>query len=56
MNKPMHDRDGVIWVDGELTPWRDAKIHILTHGLHYGTGVFEGLRAYATDRVRRYSV
>ena len=46
----MHDRDGVIWVDGELVPWRDAKIHVLTHGLHYGTGVFEGLRAYATDR------
>ncbi len=50
MIKPMHDRDGVIWFNGELVPWRDAKIHVLTHGLHYGTGVFEGLRAYATDK------
>ncbi|MBN1377714.1 MAG: branched-chain amino acid transaminase [Gammaproteobacteria bacterium] len=46
----MHDRDGVIWVDGKLTPWRDATTHVLTHGLHYGTGVFEGLRAYATAK------
>ncbi len=46
----MHDRDGVIWFDGELVPWREAKVHVLTHGLHYGTGVFEGLRAYATDK------
>lgn len=40
------DRDGLIWVDGEIVPWRDAKIHILTHGLHYGSSVFEGERAY----------
>ena len=40
------DRDGVIWMDGELTPWRDAKVHILTHALHYGSSVFEGERAY----------
>lgn len=40
------DRDGVIWFDGELVPWRDAKIHVLTHTLHYGMGVFEGVRAY----------
>ena len=46
----MDDRDGVIWFDGELVPWRDAKVHVLTHTLHYGMGVFEGLRAYATDR------
>ncbi len=46
----MDDRDGVIWFDGELVPWRDAKIHVLTHTLHYGMGVFEGIRAYATDR------
>lgn len=40
------DRDGVIWFDGEMVPWRDAKIHVLTHTLHYGMGVFEGVRAY----------
>lgn len=40
------DRDGVIWFDGELIPWRDAKVHVLTHTLHYGMGVFEGVRAY----------
>jgi hypothetical protein len=40
---PMDQRDGVIWLDGELVPWRDAKIHVLTHGLHYGSGVFEGI-------------
>jgi branched-chain amino acid aminotransferase len=46
----MADRDGVIWMDGELVPWREAKIHVLTHTLHYGMGVFEGVRAYKTDR------
>ncbi|WP_053982135.1 branched-chain amino acid transaminase [Marinagarivorans algicola] len=40
------DRDGVIWFDGKMVPWRDAKIHVLTHTLHYGMGVFEGVRAY----------
>lgn len=40
------DRDGVIWFDGELVDWRDAKVHVLTHTLHYGMGVFEGVRAY----------
>ncbi|WP_020559143.1 branched-chain amino acid transaminase [Thiofilum flexile] len=44
----MADRDGVIWLDGELVPWRDAKVHVLTHTLHYGMGVFEGVRAYQT--------
>src|SRR5690554_6122779 len=39
-----------IWMDGELVDWADAKVHILTHALHYGSGVFEGIRAYATDR------
>jgi branched-chain amino acid aminotransferase len=39
-----------IWMDGELVDWADAKVHVLTHTLHYGTGVFEGIRAYATDR------
>ncbi|MCW8126790.1 branched-chain amino acid transaminase [Microbulbifer halophilus] len=42
------DRDGVIWFDGELIPWRDARVHVLTHTLHYGMGVFEGVRAYQT--------
>lgn len=40
------DRDGFIWFDGKLVPWRDAKVHVLNHGLHYGSSVFEGLRAY----------
>jgi branched-chain amino acid aminotransferase len=43
------DRDGFIWMDGELVDWRDAQIHFLTSSLHYGTGVFEGIRAYETD-------
>jgi branched-chain amino acid aminotransferase len=42
----MADRDGVIWYDGKLVPWRDATTHVLTHSLHYGLAVFEGLRAY----------
>ena len=46
----MADRDGVIWMDGELVPWREAQIHVLTHTLHYGMGVFEGVRAYKTDK------
>ncbi len=44
----MSDRDGKIWMDGELVEWRDAKIHVLTHTLHYGCGAFEGVRAYNT--------
>jgi branched-chain amino acid aminotransferase len=44
------DRDGLIWMDGEMVPWRDAKVHVLTHSLHYGMGVFEGVRAYKTPR------
>ena len=46
----MADRDGVIWLDGELVPWREAKVHVLTHTLHYGTGVFEGVRAYHAEQ------
>ncbi len=46
----MADRDGVIWYDGELVPWRDATTHVLTHTLHYGMGVFEGVRAYNTPQ------
>lgn len=45
----MADRDGWIWIDGELVPWRDAKIHVLTHSLHYGMAVFEGVRCYETQ-------
>ena len=45
----MADRDGKIWMDGKLIDWRDAKIHVLTHTLHYGMGVFEGVRAYKTE-------
>ena len=44
----MSDRDGKIWMDGQLVEWRDAKIHVLTHTLHYGCGAFEGVRAYNT--------
>jgi branched-chain amino acid aminotransferase len=44
----MSDRDGKIWMDGQLVEWRDAKIHVLTHTLHYGCGAFEGVRAYET--------
>ena len=44
------DRDGYIWFDGEMVPWRDAKVHVLTHTLHYGMGVFEGVRAYKTEK------
>ena len=46
----MADRDGHIWYDGKLVPWRDANTHVLTHSLHYGLAVFEGLRAYNTSR------
>lgn len=45
----MSDRDGFIWYDGKLVPWRDATTHVLTHSLHYGLAVFEGVRAYNTD-------
>ncbi|MEQ1653053.1 MAG: branched-chain amino acid aminotransferase [Hyphomicrobium sp.] len=43
---PYHDRDGFIWFDGQLVAWRDAKVHLLTHALHYASSVFEGERAY----------
>lgn len=45
----MADRDGVIWSDGKLIPWREATTHVLTHSLHYGLAVFEGVRAYKTE-------
>ena len=45
----MDDCDGVIWFDGEFVPWKDAKVHVLTHTLHYGMGVFEGIRAYKSS-------
>lgn len=50
MSDSLADRDGVIWFDGKLVPWREAQVHVLTHTLHYGLGVFEGVRAYATDK------
>ncbi|WP_339861367.1 branched-chain amino acid aminotransferase [Paremcibacter congregatus] len=51
------DRDGVIWFNGELVPWRDANVHILTHALHYGSSVFEGQRAYRGEifKLREHS-
>lgn len=45
----MADRDGLIWFDGKMVDWRDAKLHVLTHSLHYGMAVFEGVRAYQTQ-------
>ena len=47
MNTTFHDRDGEIWMDGEFVDWRAAQVHVLTHALHYGSAVFEGLRAYS---------
>jgi branched-chain amino acid aminotransferase len=54
---PFDDRDGWIWLDGQLVPWRDAKLHVLTHGLHYASAVFEGQRAYngTIFRLREHS-
>jgi branched-chain amino acid aminotransferase len=46
---PYDDRDGWMWLDGEFTPWRDAKVHVLTHGLHYASAVFEGERMYGGE-------
>lgn len=46
----MSDRDGLIWFDGEMVPWRDANVHVLTHTLHYGMGAFEGVRAYHAEQ------
>lgn len=46
---PFHDRDGLIWLNGELVPWRDANVHVLTHGLHYASCVFEGERVYSGE-------
>jgi branched-chain amino acid aminotransferase len=46
---PYHDRDGFIWYDGKLLPWRDANLHLLTHALHYASAVFEGERAYGGE-------
>lgn len=46
----MSDRDGLIWFDGEMVDWREAKTHVLTHTLHYGMGVFEGVRAYEAEQ------
>ncbi len=46
----MSDRDGFIWYDGKLVPWREANTHVLTHSLHYGLSLFEGVRAYKTEK------
>jgi branched-chain amino acid aminotransferase len=46
---PFDDRDGWIWLDGQFVPWREAKVHVLTHGLHYGSAVFEGERMYGGE-------
>ena len=49
---PFDDRDGHIWFNGALVPWREARVHVLTHGLHYGSCVFEGERAYGAQIFR----
>ncbi|HEY4173286.1 MAG TPA: branched-chain amino acid aminotransferase [Rhodopila sp.] len=49
---PFDDRDGWLWLDGSLVPWRDAKLHVLSHGLHYASAVFEGERAYTSNIFR----
>ena len=46
VSEGFHDRDGLIWYDGEMVPWQEAKVHVLNHGLHYGSCVFEGERVY----------
>ena len=46
---PFHDRDGFIWFNGKLVPWREANLHVLSHGLHYASCVFEGERAYGGE-------
>ncbi len=55
---PFDQRDGVIWFNGVLTPWREAKLHVLSHGLHYASAVFEGERAYGGKifKSRQHSV
>ncbi len=50
--RPYDDRDGWIWFDGKLVPWREANVHVLTHGLHYASSVFEGQRAYGGEIFR----
>ncbi len=57
MAQPYDDRDGWIWMDGKMMPWRDAKLHVLSHGLHYGGSVFEGERVYEgqTFKLREHS-
>lgn len=54
---PFDDRDGYIWLDGKILPWRDAKLHVLSHGLHYGGSVFEGERSYGGNifKLREHS-
>lgn len=54
---PYDDRDGQIWMDGKFVPWREAKVHYLTHALHYGSGVFEGVRSYGGNifKLREHS-
>ena len=47
---PNMDQAELIWHNGEFVPWEDAKVHVLSHALHYGTGVFEGIRCYETER------
>ena len=47
---PNMEQVDLIWQNGEFVPWEDAKVHVLSHGLHYGTGVFEGIRCYETER------
>ena len=47
--RPYDDRDGLVWFDGSLVPWREAEVHVLTHALHYASSVFEGQKAYGGE-------
>src|SRR3546814_5442400 len=52
---PFDDRDGWIWLDGRFVPWREATVHVLTHGLHYASAVFEGERMYGGERSEEHT-
>ena len=52
MDPTFDDRDGFIWFDGALRPWREANVHVLTHAMHYASAVFEGVRCYGGNVLR----
>jgi hypothetical protein len=56
MAQPFDNRPGVIWMDGQFVPWADAKLHVLSHGLHYASSVFEGERAYGASSASTFLI